>query len=278
MNEINWDKGGCKRLAIFCVTYNSYKELYDYLKSIQVAALSLTANAAIDVFVADNTTDHYENIRFRCEAMKFRLKVYPFHQNLGYFGAIREMMKREVCGMYDYVIVSNVDVTLEPDSINRLVHASFGQDTGWIAPAIISGKTGCDMNPFTTKRYTASKLKIMRRLFKYPLLHRLYHLTLHQIKRRKSHKAGTIYAGHGSFIILTREYIRRCGPIDYPVFLYGEEIYLAEECRLHGLNVVYNPSVRINDIGKVSTGKAPKSNYYRWNWEGLTYLIGRYYT
>lgn len=274
----NHNKRTDKRIAVFCVTYNSYRELHDYLKSIQTATSALTASTTVDVFVADNTDRQYQTINVPTEDTGYRLKVYPFHQNLGYFGAIREMMKREACATYDYVIISNVDVTMAPDCMERLVSASFGKDTGWVAPAIISNKTGVDMNPFTTRRYTARKLKTMRLFFRYPLLHRIHHYTFHQLKRRRTHQPGLVYAGHGSFIILTKEYIARCGTVNYPVFLYGEEIYLAEECRRHGLTVVYTPDIRVNDIGKVSTGKAPKSDYYHWNHEGLTYLIDTYYT
>jgi GT2 family glycosyltransferase len=78
-------------------------------------------------------------------------------------------------------------------------------------------------------------------------------------------------------MILTREFFNRCGIVNYPIFLYEEEIYLAAECRTHGLDVVYEPSMIIDDIGRVSTGKTNWRQNYQWHAEGLAYIIKKYY-
>ena len=62
-------------------------------------------------------------------------------------------------------------------------------------------------------------------------LHKLYTMTLYKTKRYRSNEAKYIYAGHGSFIILTKAFFQNYSNIAYPMFLYGEEIYLAELIR-----------------------------------------------
>ena len=87
----------------------------------------------------------------------------------------------------------------------------------------------------------------------------------------------SVYAGHGSFIILTQAYLRRCGTIDYPVFLFCEELYLAEMCRRNGLAVVYVPHIRVNDTEHVSVGKMAHRDYCRHNLEAVSYIIRHFY-
>jgi GT2 family glycosyltransferase len=92
-----------------------------------------------------------------------------------------------------------------------------------------------------------------------------------------------IYAGHGSFILLTRAYFEKCGMIDYPVFLFGEELYLAEECRKHSLRVIYRPEICIYDSEHVSTSKLKKTLpfkktfYYQCNSDAIDYILANYY-
>jgi hypothetical protein len=100
---------------------------------------------------------------------------------------------------------------------------------------------------------------------------------MHRYKDIKGCPAGSIYAGHGSFIILTRTFFGHGGTIDYPMFLYGEEIYLAEECRQRQLSVVYAPQISVRDIGRVSTGKFSSRQYCQYNYKAICYLISRYY-
>ena len=78
-------------------------------------------------------------------------------------------------------------------------------------------------------------------------------------------------------MILTKEFFKRCGIINYPVFLYDEELYLGEECKRKGLKVIYIPSMRVFDSENVSTSKLSSSFYCKCNIEGLTYIIKKYY-
>lgn len=264
-----------KRIAIYCVTYNSYPELYHYLDSICQAVKAINEKIEIEVFVADNTDKEIQEIIYQAEVIHIR--VFPFHQNLGYFGAIKKMMEEISPLSYNYTIISNVDIMMQPDTLRQLNNYHAVEDIGWIVPSIISQNNGEDLCPQATHRYSHNKLKFLWLSFHFPYIHRLYAKTLYQHKKKTKAPAGTVYAGHGSCIILTLEYFNRCGIIDYPVFLYEEEIYVAEECRIRGLKVIYNPSIIVYDIGKVSTGKTNWKENYRWHAEGLEFIMKKYY-
>lgn len=264
-----------KRIAIFCVNYNSYKELYHYLDSICVAAKEAEDAMKVDCFVADNTDQQPQDISY--ETHQIQIQVFPFHQNHGYFGAIGKMMQQVDTTVYDYCIISNVDLILDKDMLVMLAEYPHEDTIGWIAPQIWSQKENRDRNPKILSRYPLSKLKKLQTLFKYPLLYALYTRTLYRRKKFQSHSAGEIYAGHGSFIILTQKFMEKCGPVDYPIFLFCEEIYLAEMCRQHQLTVEYLPTLKVNDMEHASTGHMPSRPYCRQNYDAISYIISRFY-
>ena len=178
---------------------------------------------------------------------------------------------------YDYTIISNVDLTVEEDFFLKLADNTCDENIGWIAPQIWSDLEKRDRNPKILERYSQRKLNILKLFYQFPILDTLYTHTFYRQKKYERHPAGRIYAGHGSFIILTRDYFKRCGKIDYPVFLFCEEIYLAEMCQKAGLNVEYEPSIKVIDTEHASTGKMKHSLYCRCNYEAMQYIIKSFY-
>ena len=69
-----------KRIAIFCVSFNSDKELEQYQSSLKKAAAKAADKVTLDMFVARNTRD----------------------DNPGYFGVIKREMDKVDVGAYDY--------------------------------------------------------------------------------------------------------------------------------------------------------------------------------
>lgn len=245
-----------KHIAIYCVSYESDRERDNYTASIRHAAERAKEKALIDIFVANNTPTN----------------------NPGYFGAIRQLMINNDPSNYDYVIISNVDVTVEEDFFIKLADYECSTTIGWVAPQIWSELEQRDRNPGVISRYTKRKLQIHKLFYKYPFLERLYIYTFYRSKKYQQHPEGDIYAGHGSFIILTRQYFSLCGIINYPLFLYGEELYLAECCRQQQLRVVYFPSIKVYDNEHVSTGKMPSSTKCHYEYKAIQFILNRYYS
>lgn len=263
-----------KNIAIYCVNYHSYSALEEYLLSLDNA--NRRKEVLLTVFVGDNTDTNVQELKFVPQS--FKLKIYQIGKNLGYFGAIKYMMQQCSPLEYDYSIISNVDVTLNENTLTTLAKMNKEDSCGWIAPAIISGSEDRDKNPKITNRYSKKKLSILSILFKYHWLYNLYTHTIYKRKKYTKREAMKIYAGHGSFIILTNEYFKKCGIIDYPVFLFCEEIYLGEQCKQHNLKVLYEPAIIIYDTEHVSTSKFKNKQYCRFNYEAIKYILTRYYS
>ncbi len=264
-----------KQIAIYCVNYKSYNALHDYMTSIEVAVNATKKPVNVSLFIADNTDDGFQPVSNTPGTVKTR--IFPFYENLGYFGAVHKMMEQSSPESFDYVIISNVDVLLAEHFFSRLLSLKTKDDTGWIAPQIYSHLEQRDRNPKIMQRYPKRKLQILQILFRFPLLYNLYTHTAYKSKKLIRHERGQIYAGHGSFIILTRQYFNKSGIIDYPVFLFCEEIYLGEQCQRHGLKVLYEPDIRVTDAEHASTSSFKRSKYCKYNLQAITHILNTYY-
>ena len=262
------------RIAIYCVNYHSCDRLVNYLASIDQAVKNAQGEVAVEVIAVDNSVPA-EVISYAPEG--FVLHTLASGENKGYFGAVRLGMEQFSPMTYDYVIISNVDVVMDKDFFSQLMGTAVDDKTGWIAPQIYSDAEHRDRNPKIMRRYAKRKLQVLKIKFRFPLINWIYNHTLYKSKKLMSHERGEIYAGHGSFIILTKRFFEACGIINYPVFLFCEEIYLGEVCQQHGLKVIYEPGIRVNDAEHASTGTFRRSKYCRYNFEALSYILKTYY-
>lgn len=266
-----------KSIAIYCVTYNSYAETDRFLSSVDVAA-EKSNNMNVTVFVADNTEDNIQVIR--TDYPNISVEPFVVGKNSGYFGAVQQCMQKHNPANYDYVVISNVDLVVNNDALKRLAEIDVTDSIGWLAPMIYSTAENRDHNPKIMSRYSKRKLHLLKFMYSHPWINRLYEHTVYRLKSsiQDVHEEGEkIYAGHGSFIILTNAFFRKAGTIDYPIFLFGEEIYLAEKCRLNRMKTIYVPSVMITDSDHCSTGKMQPSFYYKCNYESIRYILHEYY-
>lgn len=268
------------KIAIYCVTYHTYQELDAYLSNIEERLQGCT-QIELSVNVCDNTEGEILLINY--QPKRFTINVFGVHRNLGYFGGIHYMMEKVNPEDFDISIISNVDVAISDDFFLRLQKLPIRQEIGWIAPCIFSHREQIDKNPKIIVRYNKRKLLLLRMLFRFPLFYNSYYRYLHKGRKKvqntqwQKKEVRKIYAGHGSFIILTKEYFKRCGIIDYPCFLFCEEIYLGEQCKEQQLDVVYEPSLRIDDEEHASTGSFKGKKYCQFNYQALSYIIKKYY-
>lgn len=261
---------------IICVNYNTYSNLEDYLQSID-ASSEQTKKLVLDVCVVDNTVENYKEITYTPQ--NFNLRVFPFYTNYGYFGgAIKciEEIGENSMKEYDYVIISNVDVSLTSSFFNDL--GAIKQDNyGWIAPKIIRKYDNSNENPFMPERPSKKKIQLLCFIYKHPTIFKLmnwYSLMKHK-KRPASavEKPRIIYAGMGSIFILTKKFFEHNYPLRFPAFMYGEEIHIAELVRKSGLLTYYDPSVLVWDVCGVSTGKLNIKKKCSMMYEGIHSML-----
>jgi GT2 family glycosyltransferase len=65
--------------------------------------------------------------------------------------------------------------------------------------------------------------------------------------------------------------------LDYPVFLFCEEIFMAEMALRIGKKVTHCPSVKVWDKEHASTGLMNLWRYCKYNHDALSYIIRTFY-
>ncbi len=274
-----------KNISIICINYNSDKDTLSYLASLEKAYCRVVDNLCLTVILIDNSTEK-NTINFENKLNEFSFKVvYIKNINNGYFGAaqvgLNYIKKYQI--LSDFTIVSNVDLGINEYFFNILISKKYAQEIGVVAPSIISNYRQADLNPKIIKKVPKAKFLIFKTIFSNDLLFRIqnkintYKYRKKRILDKSVYHMKNIYAPHGAFIIFTKEYFDRGGSFDYPIFLFGEEIFVAESCLQLSLHVVYDQELKILDNDHGSTGKEKLTflrNEYK---KALNYVLKNYY-
>lgn len=266
------------KFLLVCVNYNSYESLNKYLLSIDKAFSKISGENELDVVVADNS----ETIKDISNVYCYNLFVFPTHSNLGYFGGITYGIRESKFFLkeFDYIFISNVDLCMHEDFFCKLEKHRFKKEIGCIAPTIESIKEKRNRNPKILKRPSRKKMLFQSYMYKYPIIYNIY--TKYIFKRRKKNKNNIyvkkyIYAPHGSFMIFTNKFADFLQEMKYPEFLFGEEIFIAENLRLYNLLTVFLPELCIYDSDHISTSKIKKKTFYLYNYKSMCRLIKDYF-
>ena len=272
------------RFLVICVNYESYDSLHKYLLSIKKSAL-LLKEGLIEVCVVDNTAEgrvHIPASEYGSQNLSVRVIQ---SDNIGYFPAVQLGLYEydNSIASYRYIIVSNVDLQVSPNFFSSLSTFDLDSSTAVIAPSILSLTNEVDINPKISRRPSRFKLELNRLFFLDPALHRIM-VFLHNVRVKRRFSAGksksselqVIYAAHGSFMVFTENFFRKT-KLEFPLFLFGEEIYVAELCRSQQLRTLYWPSLRVLDDENVSTSRLKSRTYCKLNVMALSFLINRFF-
>ena len=231
-------------------------------------------------------------------------------RNLGYFGGAHFGYGKylETRQPPDWVIVSNVDIEFKDDALfARLRDVGKIRDVGVVAPSIWSSRSRRDLNPRMVVRPSKGKMRSYKLIFRnYYLLnlHQMLAAVKHRVKyvvkyklmrparrclalfRSNSALAGNsasnsrvkfIYAPQGSCVIFSKLFFSRGGSLDYPLLLFGEEIYVAETARSLGLRVVYDPRLKVWHDDHSATGLVRSRKIASRLLESAIFMADRYF-
>ncbi|MGZ8189893.1 MAG: glycosyltransferase family 2 protein [Methylococcaceae bacterium] len=269
-------------IAIICVCYNSYAHLREYAKSLFESS-RISKGVNFQFVIVDNSSINPDEKVLSDIRKDFPNLIYVKSSNIGYFPGFKKGFDAlSVIENYDYIAISNVDIKVDIKFFECLknIHLSQKSDVGIIAPAILSKFRKCDLNPKTLSKPTRFWLQKNIFIFKHKLLFKLYRKLsdLKMAKRTIESSAGmNFYSPHGSFMLFTKCYFSKGGRIDYPRFLFGEEIFIAEECIRIGVKITYQPSLIILDDDHGSTSLEKLEFIANENLKSLTYIIKTYY-
>jgi GT2 family glycosyltransferase len=261
LNEIDSsiDTIYCQVLLI-CVNYQSDEATIKFVRS----ALALRSSELLKIIVVNNGGYESHSILLN-QFPADRVQIITTGSNLGYFGGASYGLKMflENQPIPAWVVISNVDLEFVNSAfLDQLINYPVGHNLGILAPAIQSTLSNTSLNPFFQQRPNKWRMKLYKYMFRNYFLLLLYEilsfikkkLDFRYIYKSNLQQVRKIYAPHGSFFIFSRQYFLAGGNLDWPMFLYNEEIFVAETARRIGLEIIYDPKLLIHHHDHVSTG------------------------
>lgn len=258
------------KILILAVAYKSYACLPGFLESINRA--SENSDTEVVVAIGDNTDSDYQKIEY--SFVNISVRVFPYHENLGYLGCALRML-REICPaeQFDFIAVSNVDIVLDVNFFKQIPRVPE-ENIAWYAPDVFTPSRRTHENPFMQSRPTLKHFRKWMLMYSFPILYG-FAKKLSYLKHRKSsfcNESKDIYAGHGSFMLFSWEFIKNNMTMTFPGFMYGEEIFFAEKIRQIDMKVKYCPELKITNIGSVSVSLLGNTWECKKNTESLKHI------
>lgn len=272
------------RVVSFVINYRTDEHVARFIES---TARALTAAPQIDfqLHVLDNSEKDDRGLavfRAALGGMAQWAEVRRIERNKGYFGPLSCAQSLVPAGT-DYVMYGNADILLESDFFSVL--ARLRPSGGIIAPSILTVEGSFDQNPLYRTRLSAAKLRRLRAVYSNGAAFRAY-CGAGALKERLLSRGGRprlgsrpdrdIYAGHGALFVFADVGFFLALP-EYPVFLYGEELFVAEEARLRGVSWVYEPELLVRDERHASISQLTSDRRRAYLHESISYILSRYY-
>ena len=278
------------KVVVITINYESAESVLAFLADIERAE----GFSEIEVIIADNSPEEEPLSSMRQAVSKnTNVGLIDPPSNRGYFGAARfafDHYLEQGNVLPDWLIVCNHDVRIEDKEFFSKLLRQDPRTTGVIAPRIRALPGRVDQNPFMRKRPGALRWANLRfvssNYWVAAIWDRLssrnseFRSWLAEGQRGslpdRNEKRESIYAAHGSFFIFSRRYFEAGGFLDGNLFLYGEEISVAEICRSLGLPLVYEPSLCVFHKEHQSTGKVLSRFTYECQKTAMQYVRRRY--
>ena len=256
-----------KKIVFIVVNYKNYKEVVNYSNHLN----NILGSKNIDIVIVNNSEkrDEFYNINSN-------VQVVELNENYGYFTALNKGLEYyiKIKKIPKWVVISNTDIKIKSsDFISKLDN----EDAICIAPKIISLETKRNQNPFLIGRIKDRKLKILKifysnKVFFY-LFNKLAKIKSDFFSSEFTDKVDKIYAAHGSFIIINKEFFRIGGTLYYSKLLYSEEIYLAEQIYRFGKQIKYLDNIEIEHNEHSTTGKIKNDIRRLKRYESISYIL-----
>lgn len=271
-----------KKIVFCCVNYNNSEEVLEYAKSI---SLQLNSKESL-LLIIDNSTIQNEkvNLKNKIKNINLKIEILDFESNLGYLNGMFAGIKNYYNSYKEYpdwVIFSNTDIKfIDNKFIKNLLQRKYPEDYWCIAPSIYSPQTKSYQNPHYKKRINLTQIERVLFFSKYHILFNLYAMlsSIKSKKRKKiEEKSQVVYAAHGCFFILKKDYFKSLDKLEYGSFLYSEEAFIAETIMRKDKKIFYDDLFKIVHMEHSTTDLIGNKNRAKLINNSLSYIKKEFY-
>ena len=285
------------RVLCICVNYISDEETRDFVQSVEECT-----GGNRDIFVVSNSPSEslHEIARPATgQPGETRVFVHFANSNKGYFGGAAlglELYLRDNPPP-EWVMVSNVDISFPDQDFFQILKSYHSTGASAVlAPDILLQtrsillSSQLHQNPAIRTRLSRAKLRCLHAVtcwyplyWAFSLSSALRHSLVHLVgfdghaKADNTLRPEEIYAPFGACILFHRSYFEAGGTLEYPAFLFGEEIFVAETARRWRLRVVYDPRLKLRHLAQGATRLVPTREVAGYLKESYAYLLGEFF-
>jgi GT2 family glycosyltransferase len=257
-------------LGIVIVNYNTWRDTLDCIESIKE-----TTNCGYKIYVVENNSpnDSYKNLKLNLTGSTTTVLIKN-EVNNGYSGGNNVGIKKALSDGADAILISNSDIIYNEKSIDEMYkYITTNNSIGMVGPQVIlpNGKTQhLIRDNFSFYNYVFSK-----KPFKFLTTNRFKQKTFHT---NFNYKTEFIFYGllSGCCLMVSKEYLDKCGLLDENVFLYYEEGILALKAKEKKLLTCILPQVTVLHQSSASIGNKNSafSRYHRYY--SSMYMLKKY--
>lgn len=255
-----------KVIRFICVNFNNS----DYTKML-CESLRLQNRRGLDFVIycciVDNSSSDQDSKVIEDFSKKYSWIDYIRSQkNMGYFGGLNYGLSMVRSVDPDFVVICNNDLIFDEEFCHKLIRKTYDANIFAVCPDVIT-TDGIHQNPHQLK-------KISRfRLFQFDIYFSNFYISLLMLQilrifrlfksaQVQTQEACEIHAGIGACYILTSEFIQRFNTLNFPHFLYGEEVYFSDQIHSAGGILWFDPELRVYHAESATLSRLPKRTAY----------------
>ena len=262
-------------VAVAVALYNNEKEVIDFAKKL----LKQNIIDRIQFLVTCNACKDVKKFKDELLCVLPSALIFDPGENLGYLNGCLYGVKK-AGNAFSWVMVSNTDIEFVESSFFEKAVDNISEDIWCIGPDITLSATGIHQNPFLHERPSKRKLLIWNVAYSNYLFFMLY-FKLSKLKpkrvQRNTKKFGAVYAVHGSCFLLRRECVKSILTKCKGIFMYGEELLVAETIYRNHKKTYCNLSIGAIHNENQVTGTIGMKKKQKWFKKSITYLINDIY-
>lgn len=262
-------------IAVAVACYNNEAEVISFANQLK----EQTWVDRIQLVVTCNAVGNYESFKSAILDVLPSAAVFNPGINLGYLSGclygIEQMNKS-----FSWVMISNTDIVFVQKDFFEKALQNVPENVWCIGPRITLVGTENHQNPFLKERPKSLKVKVWRIVYSlYPLFWLYFKLSY--LKNDKTSISGIdsqiVYAVHGSCFIVSNSCIEALNEEKSNIFMYCEELMVAEIVRERDKRCYYNSEIGIIHNENQVTGKIGDRKKQQWFKSSMTYLYNRFY-
>lgn len=268
-----------KRIVVSVVCYNNESEVIKFAKE-----LAKQEGEKIVLLVTVNATNSVVELKNQLRKINIQNFVYETQVNLGYLhGCIKGLQEYSCDNTYDWALISNTDVKFMQSNFFSIFQETYIACDVWcIAPCIVLNRNQMLQNPFLLKRLSKQKMLFYKIVYGNFLFFITY-ICLSKIKNKITKtltadiKSQNIYAADGSCFFLKNECVLALIENNDPIFMYGEELLVAEIISENSKKNYYFNRIKVLHYANQVTSLQKMNKLHKWFNNSFDYLYNRFF-